>query len=53
MTFRMLEQDYSRKENRNGVSGYWVQDICRLLTEVNFNAGMDFEENLGKSMKTV
>jgi hypothetical protein len=42
MTFRMLEQDYSRKENRNGVSGYWVQDIVTVLTEENFHAGMEF-----------
>ncbi len=56
MTFRMLEQDYSRKENRNGVSGYRVQDIFTVLTEENFNAGVDFEEDsgvFGKSMKTV
>ncbi len=56
MTFRMLEQDYSRKENGNGVSGYWVQDIIIVLPEENFNAGVDFEEDsgvLGKSMKTV
>ncbi len=57
MTFRMLEQDYRRKENRNGVSWYcWVQDIFTVLTEENFNVGVDFEEDsgvFGKSMKTV
>jgi hypothetical protein len=46
----------SRKENRNGVSGYWVQYIIIVLPEENFNAGMDFEKDsgvFGESMKTV